>query len=170
MKKVIAVLQKIENFVMAATFIAMAMSTFAQVVNRNTFGYGISWFEELARYCMVYMALLGTEIGLRDGTQISITAVIDRFRGRLRQLLLILGKVVVVAFSATVFVASWNPIMKQIQFGQLSPGLEIPMYIPYAALPVSFGIITVVQFSTLLAMLMEFFAAGKPEAMERGGA
>ena len=170
MKKVVAVLQKIENFIMAAAFIVMTLSAFAQVVNRNTVGYGISWFEELARYCMVYMALLGTEIGLRDGTQISITAVIDKFKGAPKQILYILAKMVVVAFSATVFVVSWTPIMTQVRSGQISPGLEIPMYIPYAALPFSFAIITVVQFSTLVAMVADFFAGGKPETREGGAA
>lgn len=166
MKNVIATLQKVENFIMASSFIVMTLSAFAQVVNRNLIGAGISWFEELARYCMVYMALLGTEVGLRDGSQIAVTAIVDRIKGVPRALVDIFGKAVIVAFSATVFVCSWNPIMKQIQFGQLSPGLEIPMYIPYAALPLSFGIITLVQVATLAAMIISLFSGRKPEAIE----
>jgi len=147
----------------------MSLAAFAQVVNRNLIGAGISWFEELARYCMVYMALLGTEVGLRDGTQISISAIVDRFKGAPKALLSIFGKLVVVAFSATVFYHSWNPIMKQIKFGQLSPGLEIPMYIPYAALPLAFGIITLVQFATVVAMIVDL-AGGRKEPSEGGAA
>ena len=148
----------------------MTLAAFAQVVNRNLIGAGISWFEELARYCMVYMTLLGTEVGLRDGTQISITAIIDRFKGAPRELLVILGKLVIVTFSALVFYHSWNPIMKQIRFGQLSPGLEIPMYIPYAALTLSFAIITIVQSATVIAMIVNLFSGSKPETAEGGAA
>ena len=168
MKTVIAFLQKVENFILASSFVVMTLSAFLQVVNRNLIGAGISWFEELARYCMVYMALLGTEVGLRDGTQIAITAVVDKFKGRGRKIVAIFGKLVVVAFSATVFIHSWNPIMKQIRFGQLSPGLEIPMWIPYAALPLSFGIITVVQFSTVVALIADLFSKPAPGAAEGG--
>ena len=159
-----------ENFILAASFIVMTLSAFAQVVNRNLVGAGISWFEELARYCMVYMALLGTEVGLRDGTQIAITAVVDRFKGVPRALVAIFGKLVVVAFSATVFYHSWNPILKQIRFGQLSPGLGVPMAVPYMALPLSFGIITLVKLATVAAMIAALFGGAKPETAEGGAA
>ena len=170
MKKAIACLQKLENLILALSFVVMSLSAFAQVVNRNLIGAGISWFEELARYCMVYMALLGTEIGLRDGSQMAITAVVDKFRGRGGEIIRILGKAVVVAFSAIIFWTSFTLLEKQVQFGQLSPGLEVPMYVPYAALPLSFGIITAVQGLTLILMLATFLSAGKAGTVEGGAA
>ena len=39
------------------------------------------WTEEVAMYSMIYMALLGTEVGLRDGTQVAVTAVIEKLHG-----------------------------------------------------------------------------------------
>lgn len=168
MKKTIASLQRLENFILAASFIVMTLSAFSQVVNRNLIGAGISWFEELARYCMVYMTLLGTEVGLRDGTQIAITAVIDRFGKASKTVVQILGKAIIVAFSATVFYTSFDPISKQIRFGQLSPGLEIPMYVPYAALPLSFGIITLVQLAALILLIGGLFGK-RDETTPEGG-
>ena len=58
MKRLFANLQKIEDFILVATFTVMVLASFAQVVNRNIIHAGVSWLEELARYCMVYMALL----------------------------------------------------------------------------------------------------------------
>ena len=66
---------------MAAAFMVMVAASFAQVVNRNIFKLPISWFDEASVYCMVYMVLLGTEVGLRDGTQVAVTAVVDRLKG-----------------------------------------------------------------------------------------
>lgn len=169
MKTALAYMQKLENFILSASFIVMTLSAFAQVVNRNLIGAGISWFEELARYCMVYMALLGTEVGLRDGSQIAITAIVDRFHGVSREVIAILAKVVVVAFSLVVFVTSFTLLSKQIQFGQYSPGLNLPMYVPYFALPLSFGIITMVQGTTLCIMIASLFKS-KPAATEGGAA
>ena len=154
-RKVAAFLQKLENFVLAAAFIVMTLSAFSQVVNRNLIGAGISWFEELARYCMVYMTLLATEIGLRDGTQLSITAVVDRFGGKGRKIIAFLGKLVMTIFSAVIFRASFTLLAKQASSGQFSPGLGAPMYIPYAALPISFGIITIVQALTAAVLAVE---------------
>lgn len=149
MKKHLRVLQKIENTVIIVAFIIMTAASFAQVVNRNLIGAPVSWFEELARYCMVYMALLATEIGLRDGTQIAITAIVDHFTGVPRKLIDIFGKAVVSAFSATVFITSFTLLNKQIATGQTTAGLRIPMAIPFFALPLAFGIITIVQLAGL---------------------
>lgn len=170
MKKTIAMLNKIENFILVISFIVMTLAAFSQVVNRNIVHAGVSWFEELARYCMVYMALLGTEVGLRDGTQISISAVVDYFKGAPRKIIDIIGKMVVVAFSGAVFWYTIPLLQKQIQFGQLSPGLRVPMYIPYGALFLSFGIITAVQLATLFAMIASLFSGNDPEPAKGGAA
>lgn len=78
MKKVLNALTKIENVIMVVTFIIMVCTSFAQVVNRNIFKLPISWFDEAAVYSMIYMVLIGTEVGLRDGTQIAVTAIVDK--------------------------------------------------------------------------------------------
>lgn len=153
MKKIFSGLQKLEDFVLVLTFVIMILVSFAQVVNRNIFHAGISWFEEMARYCMVYMALLATEAGLRDNTQISITAITDKLHGVVRKWVQVLSKLVVVIFSAICFFASFQILETQLSSGQVSPGLHLPMVIPYCALPLSFGIITLIQCIALVIMI-----------------
>ena len=58
MKKILSKLQKIEDFILFLTFVIMILGAFAQVLNRNIFKFGISWLEEISRYCMVYMRCL----------------------------------------------------------------------------------------------------------------
>lgn len=145
--------QKIENMIMVVTFIIMVTSCFVQVVNRNIFQIPISGFEEAAKYSMVYMVLLGTEMGLRDGTQISVTAVVDMLKGTTRKVVMILSKGIVVLVSVALFYQSMGLVQRQIISGQLSPGLQIPMSVPYFALVLSFGIITLVQGFTLIMMI-----------------
>ena len=62
MKKALGYFQKIENGVLIGTFIIMVIASFVQVLNRNIFHLGISWLEELSRYCMIYMALLALSL------------------------------------------------------------------------------------------------------------
>jgi len=76
MKKILAYLTKVENFIMIVTFTIMVIASFLQVVNRNITKLSISWFDEAATYCMIYMVLIGTEVGLRDGTQIAVTGAV----------------------------------------------------------------------------------------------
>jgi TRAP-type C4-dicarboxylate transport system permease small subunit len=143
-------LQKIENFILVAAFVIMVISSFAQVVNRNLVHASIGWFEELARYCMVYMALLAAEAGLRDGTQISVTAVTEKLPVPLRRAAAILARLFVIVFATACFFSSFRILGTQITSNQVSPGLEIPMLIPYLSLPLGFGIIMVVQTFLLI--------------------
>lgn len=155
MTKYFARLQKIEDFILVSSFVIMVVASFAQVANRNVFHAGISWFEELARYAMVYMALLAAETGLRDGSQISITAVSDRCPRHVRKCLHMLAKGVVIVFAAVCFYNSFTILETQVSSWQVSPGLRVPMVVPYLALPLSFGIVTVVQTLTLISMFFD---------------
>ena len=150
MNSVATRLCKIENAIIAVCFIVMTAAAFAQVVNRNLIGAGISWFDELARYCMVYMTLLATEAGLRDGSQISITAVNrSKMPPALKRVVQIIVKVVIIGFSCTIFWSSLTIIKKQILSGQVSAGLSLPMWLPYLALPIAFSLIAIVQLYCL---------------------
>ena len=156
MKKILKFLQGIENIIMLVTFAIMVFASFAQVVNRNFFKLPITWFEEAAVYSMIYMVLIGTEIGLRDGTQVAVTAVVDKLGGKFRSFIEIISKAIVVIFSATIFYSSMGMLQMQIRTGQTSPALKLPMSIPYAAITVSFGIIAIVQGAFLLLMILNF--------------
>jgi len=159
MKKILNICQKIENSIMVVTFVTMVIMFFAQVLNRNFFkAPGFSWFEELATYCQIYMVLIGTEIGLRDGTQVSVTAVVDRFSGKSRKTIQILAKIIVIVFSCVLAFSTIKLLRVQLLSGQTSSAMHIPMFIPYFALTLSFAIITLVQSAILFAMIKDFRA------------
>lgn len=168
MRKALRTIQSCEEFIIVASFVIMVIATFSQVVNRNFVGAGISWLEELSRYCMIYMALLATELGLRDGTQISVTAFTDKLPPRARFALKALSQVVVIVFSGIVFATSLVLLQKQVAFGARSAGLDLPMYVPYFALPLGFGLIALVQTARFLRLFLPEMPPGG--AAGEGGA
>lgn len=82
MKKVLKVLAGIESVVCTAAFIIMLTFCFFQVLNRNIFKIPLGWTEELSRFSMVWMALLGSELGLRKGKQMAVDAVVSNLSPR----------------------------------------------------------------------------------------
>ena len=154
MKKVLDGLTKLENLVMVAAFIIMVGASFAQVVNRNFFKLPISWFDEASVYCMIYMVLIGTEVGLRDGTQIAVTGVVDKLGGRMKTVVQVIAKVIVVIFSFGVLMGGIKLVNIQIRTGQVSAALSLPMSIPYGAMVVSFAIITLVQAIAAIVLIV----------------
>ena len=122
-----------------------------------------SGFEEAAKYSMVYMVLLGTELGLRDGTQISIQGVVDKLPEEARKIIRVIARLIVIIFAAVMTKSGWAMVMKQAKIGQTSPGLGIPMYIPYFALVLGFGLITIVQSGYLIKQCLDFNKAEEKE-------
>lgn len=141
--------------------------SFAQVVNRNFFQLPIAWFDEAATYCMIYMTLLGTEIGLRDGSQIAVTALVNKFKGVSKLFIQIISKIIVTIFSSSILFYSINMVKIQAVSGQTTAALHLPMSVPYMALVISFGIITVVQFILTIKMIRDLVKGNIP--MEDGG-
>ena len=131
MKSVLKKLQFVENLIIVVSFALMVICVFGSVVNRNFIKLSIPWFDELATFCMVYMALLGTEAGLRDGSQIAVTAVVNKFRGKGKRYIQILSKLIVTVFSAVVLYYSIHMVNVQAATGQVTPALHIPMAVPY---------------------------------------
>ena len=76
----------------------------------------------------------------------------------------IVAKLVVVLFSALMFTQAILIIQGQMSNWQKSPALKVPMFIPYLALPVSFGIASVVETGILIVMVRKLF--GKKETGE----
>lgn len=156
MKKTLKICQKIEDIIMVVTFAIMVAAAFIQVVNRNITKIPVTGFEEAAKYCMIYMVLLGTEMGLRDGTQISVTALVDKLKGKAKLTMRLIAKVLVIIFSAIMTKESIGLFQMQLKTGQTSPGLHLPMSVPYFALVLSFAIITVVQIAMAVAMAKDY--------------
>ena len=155
MKKLLKASQKIENFIICIAFIVMILAMFAQVVNRNIVKSSIGWFEEISVFCMIWMAMLGTELGMRDGTQASVTFLVGKLKGTSKKVVTILTRRIIIVLSGVMTRACIQLIMKQMATGQTSAALKIPMYIPYSALLFGFGIMFCVQLTSLVVYIKE---------------
>ena len=130
----------------AIAFAVMVICYFISAVNRNIIKLSVPWTEELALYCMVYMALLGMEVGLRDGTQVSVTALTAKLQGKMAgKVIEIIARLVVIFFSFVMLRYGYALFAKQIQTGQTSPVMKIPMFALYFSLVLSFGITVITQ-------------------------
>ena len=128
-KKLLSYVTKVEYAIMIVAFVAMVAAYFVAVVNRNFIKASMPWTEEVAMYSMIYMALLGTEVGLRDGTQVAVTAVMLK--------------------------AGTALFLKQIQTGQTTPVLKIPMSAMYFSLVLTFGLILLIQTVILVEKIID---------------
>lgn len=142
---IIKVLEKIEKTMIVILFSMMVLCVFFQVVNRNIVQASVSWFEEVSRYCMVYMTILGAELGLRDGSQLAIDAFKNSFSPCIKKTCDFLSRLAIIVFSAFVLVNSLQLSTMYITSKQVTTALHMPMIIPFSAIPIGMLIITVTQ-------------------------
>ena len=131
LKKVVRGVTLAELWATALTFVIMVVCYFISVVNRNFIKGSMPWTEELALYCMVYMALIGTELGLRDGTQVSVTALTEKLKGTMvGKVINFIAKVALIVFSCTMLRYSVALVAKQMaEAGQaVLPEALLPDY------------------------------------------
>lgn len=152
--KAIRGLTAIELIACAVTFAIMVICYFISVVNRNIIKGSMPWTEELGLYSMVYMALLGTEIGLRDGTQVRVTALTSKLEGKaLGKILDIIARIIVIYFVFMMFRNGNALVAKQLKTAQTTPVMKIPMYTLYLSLSISFGLTLITQALMLIGKI-----------------
>lgn len=158
--KVLAKVTKVENVTVAVLFIIMVVTSFMQVLNRNIFRLPLSWLEETSRFAMIFMAFIGTELGLRDGTQIAVTGIVDRLKGRAKLAVSVISKVLVIAISAAVAVGAFQLMQVQMVSGQVSASLHMPMWIPYLVMGITFILMIATQIISVVSMLDGYRTGG----------
>ena len=156
LKKILTGMRKAEEIIMVIAFVIMVACMFASVLARNIFKAAIPWYDELARIAMVYMVLLGAEVGLRDGTQVSVTAVTDMLHGKVKKAVAIVAKIVLTVFCGAMTAGSVFLIQRNLERNATTTALNWSMAVPYAALLIGFLAATLIQAGTVLEMIRNF--------------
>ena len=114
----------------------------------------IEWSEELARFLMVWIALLGAAVGVRTRAHYGILLLTDRLPAGLQAALRIFADLC--AFAFALLLVRFGLSMVQVTGFQTSPNLQVPMSVPYAAIPIGGALM-------LFYVLLDFaeLAAGK---------
>lgn len=132
-----------ENFCLAAgTAVAVTVAT-VQVILRYVGGTGLFWAEELVVYTIIWTTFLAAGAAVRSGEHLTVElinlAVGERYIGALARAIGVIGAVAGIAL--TVFGAEL--VLTARDYGQLSPALQLPMWIVYLAMPLSGALMTI---------------------------
>jgi TRAP-type C4-dicarboxylate transport system permease small subunit len=142
-------LERLLDGLIGVALVVMVCAMAYQVFGRYVLGHAPSWSEELARYLMVWMTMLGSAAVLRSSGHISVTTVTDRLPPAALAVVLALRDAALVATSGVL--AWWGVLFAGLNAAQQSAAMEIPMTVPYAALPVGATLIILLVVLTRLS-------------------
>ena len=131
--RLVRLLAATERGVIGGLMAAIVVLTLAQVIWRYVLGNPLQWSEEVARYCFVWVTLLGaaTLVRVSDGHPRIDTLSLSA-GPRLRSALDVFSRAMVILCS--IEIAAGGLRMMQLHWEQRSPSLELPMAWIYIAM------------------------------------
>lgn len=160
MQRFIHAVDRLNEFFLKLIGIALGIMTiviFFQVISRYYLGMSLPWSEELARYLMIWMVLVGTAIGLRKSGLIGIEALVQAVPSRVKVII----RSVIHVFSFIFIVMLVYIGYKVTVFGmtERSPGMDIPMIYVYSSIFVA----ALLMLINWVVVVIELYTGQKEE-------
>ena len=130
-------------------FTIMTLIVWVQIFFRFILGGGIAWSEEIAKYLMAWMALLGSSVLLREGGHIAINYFISKF-SFLRYILMLHAILSAVLFVLLIY---YGIDYAAFGFKSISPASGIRRFWPYLSIPVGGGLLLIQAFARFIHLL-----------------
>ena len=133
MKNFLKRLNNIEEYLLAFLLPFMCVVIFVATFMRFTNLVIITWAEELARYCMIWILFIGISAAAKKGEHFCVT-VFTMYVPRMFQNVLSVARIFLMT-GFTLFVG-WFCIVilkNQMMMGQVTPSLHWPMWTMYSA-------------------------------------
>jgi TRAP-type C4-dicarboxylate transport system permease small subunit len=127
-------LQQILDYLTLICYFVMVVSIVIQVFARYVLNSPTPWSEELARFLMVAVTMLGSATLMRKEGHIAMTALVDRLSGKALLVVTLIRDVLIIGMAG--LLTYYGIGLAQIAKRQMSTGMEIPVSIPYAAIPI----------------------------------
>ena len=151
--KFLNAIEKAEKVVLAASMAAMVILMLYQVILRYVFSASNSWSEELVRYLFILDVLLAASIAVRRNSHLQIDVLINCFSPKLKRIFTIAATLAGIVFLALLFWYSLDLCMTATS--NVSPGLGIPMSIPYACVPLGAVLMILTSIEVILKTVEE---------------
>ncbi|MBK1876324.1 TRAP transporter small permease [Pelagicoccus mobilis] len=159
-------LTRILQWVVIVLMAVLVLDVIWGVISRYAFGQQAKWSEELARLLLVWVSLFGASVAFSMKAHLGLDYFAEKLHPDAKKLNAILGAGIALAFAIIVFlIGGWTLMQKTLASGQQMVALPFPMWVKYAALPLS-GVFMVVF---LLEQLLERCFEPAVSSDEEGG-
>jgi TRAP-type C4-dicarboxylate transport system permease small subunit len=136
-----------------------------EVFRRYALDSATSYGEEVARYAFIWLAYLAAARGVRYRTHLSIDLIRDQFGRTGKFALFMLSDACFFILSAVIIWTGTRFVLTTIEFGQNFTGIDLPLWLAVAAIPVGW---TIIAFRIVQRCLLTIAAYRRGEPMTTG--
>ena len=150
MKQIRSQLDKIIELLLVSILSVMVINVLWQIITRYFSASPSSFSDELARYLMIWLGLIGSAYVSGKKEHVSIDYFLKKLNHKKRVLLNRLIDFIILFFSFFVMIiGGGHLVFVTIKLEQLSPSLQIPLGFVYSVIPLSGLIIIFYQISNI---------------------
>ena len=143
MDKLLKRLDDFEEHILAVLLPVMCITIFFATFLRFTNLFIVTWAEELARYCMVWITYIGISAAAKKGEHFCVTVINDLLPLALQKVLTVLRILLMATFTGFVVRYSIVVLGNQIKMNQISPSLKWPMWCVYSGILIGCLLMTI---------------------------
>ena len=138
MKPLIRILDAVLTRALIVLMLALVGAVLWQVFSRYLFSAPSSWTEEVARFLLIWISLLGAVYAFRTGMHLGLDVLPKKLTGQSAKTLKVFTLAMVLLFSGTVLVVGGAALVVLTwELRQYSAVLGLPMAFVYSVIPVA---------------------------------
>ena len=141
--KIFNKISKILEVILVFIFAILVVDVLGQVFSRYVLNTSFAFTEELARFSLIWLSILGAAYLNAKREHLSMDFLYQKFSPKNKKKALLIIELLVILFAVVVMiVGGFNLVYTTLHLGQLSGTLRIPLGYIYAILPFSGILIT----------------------------
>ena len=113
------------------------------------------WSEELARFLLVWISLLGGAVAFGEKAHLGVDYFVGKFDPASRKFITIVGQLIVLFFAISIFIVGGSRLVADtLTIGQTTPALGLEMGHVYLAVPIAGVFIILFAIEQMLETLL----------------
>lgn len=153
LKKVLNKVDNVIEYICMVTLVILVCIVFFQVFTRYILGFTPRWSEETAVILMIWLGFITTAIGVKRGTHLSISAVVDLFPKSVQNIISYIDELAVMFFGIILLIYGRDLTIHTMT--STLPATQLPAGVLYAALPVAGFMIIIYTIARILEKLTQ---------------
>nr|WP_273702231.1 TRAP transporter small permease [Acetomicrobium sp.] len=133
----------------------MVIIVFLGTLGRYSGLYSMAWYEEAARYIMIWMVFIGIGAGAKKNAHFVVELIYMITPEKLHKYIRVIVLLIVLFFNATVGILSIRLVKGLFNMQQISPSLGLPMWAIYSAIPIGCCLMAVRSLQYYFATLKQ---------------
>lgn len=156
MKFVRAIDHKLEFWICAVLYFYIVTAIFIEVFTRYVLKFSYPWTVETAIYAFIWMCYISMAKMARTRSHLAFTSIRDACPPPVKLALLLISDILLLVLSVVIIVNIYVPIADNVLFGQMMNGIDFPLWIATAAVPVGWVLLVVRVVQRSLQTIVEY--------------